>query len=84
MHSEIKPGTALVLSPAQACIALGCGPTKLWALIGAGELEAFLDGNRRRITTASIRDYVARRLARSPAKKAVPTRLRKTPELGAP
>jgi hypothetical protein len=81
MHSEIRPGTALVLSPALACIALGCGPTKLWALIKAGELEAFLDGNRRRITAKSIADYVARRLAGEPAKRPVPRRLRRTSEL---
>jgi len=84
MSDEFKAGTALVLTPAQACTALGCGPTRLWSLIKAGEIDSFLDGNRRRITTASISNYVARRLARSPAKKAVPTRLRKTPELAAP
>lgn len=74
----------LVMTPRQGQEALQIGPTKLWELIKEGELESFLDGNRRRITTASILDYVARQLARSPAKKAVPTRFRKTPELTAP
>jgi hypothetical protein len=78
MSDVFKPGTALVVSPAQACTALGCGPTKLWALIAERELEAFLDGNRRRVTTASIENYVARKLAQSPTKKPVPTRSRGT------
>jgi hypothetical protein len=68
------------MTPRQAQEALQIGPTKLWELIKGGELDSFLDGNRRRVTTASIRDDVARRLARSPAKKAVPTRFRKMPE----
>jgi excisionase family DNA binding protein len=74
MFDEFKPGAALVITPAQACTALGCGPTKLWALIKAGELQAFLDGNRRRITTASVREYLSRKLASAPARKPVPAR----------
>ncbi len=74
MIEDIKPGEALVLSPAQTCAALGCGTTKLWALIKAGELDAFLDGNRRRITKASVRDYVNRKLASAQTKKPTPAR----------
>ena len=76
MIEDIKPGEALVLSPAQTCTALGCGTTKLWALIKAGELDAFLDGNRRRITTSSVRAYVNRKLTFAHAKKPVPVRNR--------
>jgi Helix-turn-helix domain len=64
----------LVMTPRQGQEALQIGPTKLWELIKEGELDSFLDGNRRRITTASILDYIARRLAASPSRKAMPTR----------
>jgi hypothetical protein len=80
MDELIRAGEPLVLTPAQAQTALQCGPTRLWELINAGEIESFLDGARRRITAKSVRDYVARKLAASPAKKSVPTRPRKTPE----
>lgn len=83
MDELIRAGEPLVLTPAQAQTALQCGPTRLWELINAGEIELF-DGARRRITARSVRDYVNRKLVASPAKKVVPTRLRKTPELAAP
>jgi len=41
---------------------LSCGMTRLWQLIGAGELETFRDGRARRVVTASIRRYVANRI----------------------
>ena len=74
LDETFAPGEAIVLTPAQAQTALQCGPTRLWELINAGEIESFLDGARRRITAKSIRDYVNRKLAASPAKKVVPTR----------
>jgi hypothetical protein len=40
----------------------GWGKTKLFALIAAGELESFMDGSVRRITTASIRARIQRKL----------------------
>jgi hypothetical protein len=83
MDEHIRPGEPLVLTPAQAQAILNCGQTRLFSLIKTGELESFLDGNRRRITSASVRDYVARKLAQTQAKKAVPTRLPKTPEIRA-
>ena len=73
MGEPIRAGEPLVLTPAQAQTALACGPTRLWALINEGEIESFLDGNRRRITAASVRNYVSRKLAASPAKLTVPT-----------
>ena len=74
MDEPIRAGEPLVLTPAQAQTALQCGPTRLWDLINAGEVESFLDGNRRRITARSVSDYVNRKLAASSAKIAVPTR----------
>ena len=74
MDEPIRAGEALVLTPAQAQTALQCGVTRLWELINTGEVESFLDGNRRRITAKSIRDYVNRKLAVAPAKRLVPPR----------
>ena len=62
MDEPIRAGEAIVLTPAQAQAALQCGVTRLWELINTGEVESFLDGNRRRITARSIRDYVNRKL----------------------
>jgi Helix-turn-helix domain len=74
MDKPIRAGEALVLTPAQAQAALQCGVTRLWELINTGEVESFLDGNRRRITAKSIHDYINRRLAAGPAKRVVPPR----------
>ena len=42
---------------------MGCwGKTKLFDLIRTGELESFLDGTQRRITVASIRARIQRKL----------------------
>jgi excisionase family DNA binding protein len=50
----------LAVSPRQACLLLGVGNTRLYQLIGAGELEAYHEGRARRITMRSIRERVAR------------------------
>jgi hypothetical protein len=39
------------------------GNTRLYELLGAGELESYLDGRARRITMASIQARVARLLS---------------------
>jgi excisionase family DNA binding protein len=52
----------LVVRPRDACRLLAVGNTRLYELIGAGELETYLDGRARRITMDSIRRYIARRL----------------------
>lgn len=44
---------------------LDCGNTRLYELLAAGELQGFKDGTSRKITTESIRAYIARRLAES-------------------
>jgi hypothetical protein len=53
---------ALLVRPAAAWRMLGCGNTFGYKLLAAGELESFQDGRARKITTASIRAYVARKL----------------------
>ena len=54
--SQLEP---LAVSPQQACVLLGIGNTRLYELIGAGELVAYKEGRARRITMASIRARVA-------------------------
>jgi hypothetical protein len=44
---------------------LGCGNTRGYELLAAGELESFLDGRSRKITVESINRYIARRLGKS-------------------
>jgi hypothetical protein len=44
---------------------LGCGITRLYELINSGELVSFKDGKSRKITTASIKAYIARQLQAS-------------------
>ena len=54
---------------------LDIGPTKLWELINAGEVESYLDGPRRKIIIASIRQYVERRRGKpAPERKGVRAR----------
>jgi len=53
----------LAVAPRQARILLGVGNTRLYQLIGNGELESYLDGRARRITMDSIRRRIARLLA---------------------
>ena len=73
MDEPIRPGTALLLTPAQVQAALGYGPTKVWAMIDFGELESFRDSSRRRITARSVQAYIERKLAALPSKISTPT-----------
>jgi excisionase family DNA binding protein len=52
----------LVVKPREACQLLRCGITRLYELLAAGELESFVDGRSRKITTKSVRSYIAKRL----------------------
>ena len=52
----------LALPPKQAFAALGVGVTKGYELIAAGDLETFKIGRATRVTTDSIRAYVARQI----------------------
>ncbi len=53
----------LVISPRRAQQVLDIGHSRLYELIGAGELATFKDGKSRKIVVASIKDYIARKLA---------------------
>jgi excisionase family DNA binding protein len=55
----------MVVSPRRARHLLDIGNTKLYELLAARELESFRDGKSRKITVASIKDYIARKLAAS-------------------
>jgi hypothetical protein len=61
---QIEP---LLVKPKTAWKLLGCGNTRGYELLAAGELESFLDGSSRKITTASIRRYIERQLAQGPS-----------------
>ena len=49
---------------------IGCGVTFGYQLLSNGELESYNLGRARRITVASIKAYVARRLAEAKPGKA--------------
>jgi hypothetical protein len=57
----------LVVKPRDAWRMLGCGNTRGYELLAAGELDSFLDGRSRKITVASIHAYVARALSAATA-----------------
>lgn len=60
--NDIRP---LVVKLRGACVLLCCGMTHLYKLMNAGELQSFLDGKIRKITTASIEGYIVRQLEAS-------------------
>jgi excisionase family DNA binding protein len=73
--SAPETNVALAVRPKQACKMLGCGPTTLYRMIGAGELEVFKRGKATLITTDSIRESNARALAtKNPPRTAPPVR----------
>ena len=55
----------LLVKPKIAWKMLDCGNTHGYELLAAGELESFKDGRARKITVASIKALIARRLADS-------------------
>jgi hypothetical protein len=76
--TEVGDPAPLVVKPRVAWKMLACSNTRGYQLLAAGELESFLDGRSRKITVASIRDYIARRLTAHGATTAlVPGRPRK-------
>ncbi|WP_209348704.1 helix-turn-helix domain-containing protein [Pontixanthobacter sp. CEM42] len=52
----------IALSPKDAFASIGVGTTKGYELIANGDLSAFKVGRATRITTESVRSYVARQL----------------------
>jgi hypothetical protein len=66
IHSTgLSPDEPLVVSPRRARHMLDCGNTRLYELIAARELETFKDGKSRKITVASLKAYIARRIEAS-------------------
>jgi hypothetical protein len=66
IHSTgLRKDEPLVVSPRRARLMLDCGNTRLYELISARELETFKDGKSRKITVASIRAYIARKIEAS-------------------
>lgn len=53
----------LVVSPREAGYMLSLGLTRIYELVGAGELVSYTDGRSRRITVESIHAYIRRRIA---------------------
>jgi excisionase family DNA binding protein len=53
----------LVVSPNEAKTLLNIGTTRLYELLSEQELDSYKDGKARKITMASIRRYVERKLA---------------------
>ena len=58
--ADLEP---LVVRPKVAWKMLGCGNTRGYELLAAGELESYKDGRSRKITVVSIKGFVARQLA---------------------
>lgn len=65
LRASVPSDEALIISPRRAQAMLDVGHSRLYELLAAGELKSFKDGKSRKILVASIRDYVARRLAAS-------------------
>jgi hypothetical protein len=65
--TEVEP---LAVKPKTAKRMLACGKTKLYEILP--ELESFYDGGSRLITVASIKAYLARKLADPATKKQTP------------
>ena len=59
----------LLVRPKIAWRMLGCGNTRGYELLAAGELASFRDGKSRKIVVSSIHDYIARQIAAEPTKK---------------
>jgi excisionase family DNA binding protein len=54
--------TPLLVRPKAAWKMLGCGNTRGYELLAAGELDSFKDGSSRKITVESIHRYIERHL----------------------
>jgi hypothetical protein len=63
--TEIEP---LAVSPKKARALIDVGTTRLYHLIGTGEVESFRDGKSRKIIFAPLKAYIARQIAAEAAK----------------
>jgi hypothetical protein len=59
-NTEVEP---LAVKPRMAWQLLQCSNTRGYELLNSGELESYRDGGSRKITVASIKSYIARRIA---------------------
>jgi hypothetical protein len=62
-RNEVSDLDPLVVKPKVAWKMLACSNTRGYELLAAGELQSYKDGRSRKITVASIKALVARRLA---------------------
>ncbi len=64
--TDVEP---LVVKPKAAWRMLSISNTRGYELLATGELESFKDGRSRKITVASIKALIARRLAAANSKR---------------
>lgn len=67
MSTSIEP---IGVAPKVAWQMIGCGPTRGYEYLNAGELESYMVGRARRITTASIKSLVNRLIAQANQREA--------------
>jgi hypothetical protein len=74
IHPDITDAAVepVLVRPRDAWRMLGCGNTRGYALLNAGELVSFLDGRARKITVESIHGYITRKLAAERSTKPAP------------
>lgn len=70
LNHSTDPRLPLAVSPREACRLLSVGITRLYELIGNGELESYKDGGARRVTTKSIVARVERLAAAAKTEEA--------------
>ena len=63
--SDHEKSLVLVVTTKEAQELLRCGKTEFYRMLAAGELQSYLDGDRRKISYASIQQRVAKKLAES-------------------
>jgi hypothetical protein len=61
-NPQIDDLEPMLVKPRDAWRLLGCSNTYGYELLTAGELDSFKDGKARKITVASIKSYISRRL----------------------
>ncbi len=66
----------LLYTPVEACRVLGVGRSKVYELLGAGELTSVRIGACRRISAAALQEFVNR--LSEPAEEDHPTGVRRT------
>jgi hypothetical protein len=55
----------VLLSTADACAMIGCGPRRLAQLMDGREVDSVLEGRSRRVVTASVYNLIRKRIAAS-------------------